>query len=57
MKHPFDKRVESKAVQLMYEIEKQGVEVKRGYFELWTIEDCEYTDRASVDGERKRTYP
>ena len=57
MKHPFDKRVESKAVQLMYEIEKQGFEVKRGYFKLWTIEDCEYTDRASVDGERKRTYP
>lgn len=37
------RRVESKAVQLMHELEKQGFEVRRGYFKLWTIEDCEYT--------------
>lgn len=38
------RRVESKAVQLMHELEKQGFEVSRGYFKLWTIEECEYTD-------------
>lgn len=37
------RRVESKAVQLTHELEKQGFEVIRGYFKLWTIEDCEYT--------------
>jgi hypothetical protein len=37
------RRVESKAVQLMHELEKQGFEVSRGYFKLWTIEECEYT--------------
>jgi len=36
-------RVESKAVQLMHELEKQGFEVSRGYFKLWTIKECEYT--------------
>lgn len=36
-------RVESEAVQLIHELEKQGFEVIRGYFKLWTIEDCEYT--------------
>ncbi len=37
------RRVESKAVQLTHELEKQGFEVRRGYFKLWTIEECEYT--------------
>lgn len=31
------RRVESKAVQLMHELEKQGFEVSRGYFKLWTV--------------------
>jgi hypothetical protein len=38
-----DQRVESKAVLLIQELQKQGFEVKRGYFKLWTIEDCDYT--------------
>lgn len=37
------RRVESKAVQLTKELEKQGFQVSRGYFKLWTIENCDYT--------------
>lgn len=38
-----DHRVESKAAQLTNELEKQGFEVMRGYFKLWTIKECDYT--------------
>jgi len=38
-----DHKVESKTVQLMHELQKQGFEVSRGYFKLWTIDDCDYT--------------
>ena len=40
-----DHKVEGKAVQLMHELEKQGFEVSRGYFKLWTIDECEYTSQ------------
>ncbi len=36
-------QVESKARRLMHDLKKQGFEVSRGYFKLWTQEDCPYT--------------
>jgi len=36
-------QVESKARRLMHDLMKQGFEVSRGYFKLWSIEDCQYT--------------
>ena len=36
-------RVESQARRLMHDLKKQGFEVSRGYFKLWTIDDCAYT--------------
>lgn len=36
-------QVESKALRLTHELGSQGLEVSRGYFKLWTIDDCEYT--------------
>lgn len=36
-------QVENKARQLMHDLEKQGFEVSRGYFKLWTKDDCDYT--------------
>jgi hypothetical protein len=36
-------RVESKARRLMHDLRKQGFEVSRGYFKLYTSEDCPYT--------------
>jgi len=36
-------QVESKARRLMHDLKKQGFEVSRGYFKLWTIEQCDYT--------------
>jgi len=36
-------QVESKALRLMHDLKKQGFEVNRGYFKLWSIEDCQYT--------------
>lgn len=36
-------RVESKARRLMHDLKKQGFEVSRGYFKLWTADNCEYT--------------
>jgi hypothetical protein len=35
--------VESKAQSLMDDLKQQGFEVSRGYFKLWTIDDCDYT--------------
>ena len=35
--------VESKARRLMHDLRKQGFEVSRGYFKLWTTDDCAYT--------------
>jgi len=34
-------RVESKALQFMHELDKQGYEVLRGYFKLYTAADCD----------------
>jgi hypothetical protein len=36
-------QVESKARHLMQDLKKQGFEVTRGYFKLYTIDDCQYT--------------
>jgi hypothetical protein len=36
-------QVESKARKLMHDLKKKGFEVSRGYFKLWTIEQCDYT--------------
>jgi hypothetical protein len=36
-------QVESKARKLMHDLKKEGFEVKRGYFKLWTIDQCDYT--------------
>jgi hypothetical protein len=36
-------RVERKARRLMHDLKKRGFEVSRGYFKLWTIDDCDYT--------------
>lgn len=36
-------QVESKARRLMHDLKKEGFEVSRGYFKLWTVEDCQYT--------------
>jgi hypothetical protein len=36
-------QIESKAVRLAHELQKQGFEVNRGYVKLWKIEDCQYT--------------
>ncbi len=35
--------VESKARRLIHELEKDGYEVSRGYFDLYTLEDCPYS--------------
>ena len=35
--------VESKALLLIQTLEEKGFEVSRGYFKLWTIDDCDYT--------------
>ncbi len=36
-------QVESKARRLMHDLKKEGFEVGRGYFKLWTVNDCDYT--------------
>lgn len=36
-------QVESKARRLRHDLKKQGFEVSRGYFKLWTQESCPYT--------------
>lgn len=36
-------QVESRARHLMKDLKKQGFEVTRGYFKLYTIDDCDYT--------------
>lgn len=36
-------QVESKARRLMNDLKKQGFEVTRGYFKVWSIDQCEYT--------------
>lgn len=36
-------RVESTAQRLTHALQKQGFEVKRGYFKLWESTDCDYT--------------
>lgn len=36
-------QVESKARRLMHDLRKEGFEVARGYFKIWSIEECEYT--------------
>lgn len=35
--------IESKADRLMHDLSKKGFEVSRGYFKLWTVDDCDYT--------------
>lgn len=35
--------VESKARRLTHDLRQQGFEVRRGYFKLWTIDDCAYS--------------
>jgi hypothetical protein len=35
--------VESKARRLMHELEKDGYQVSRGYFRLYTLDDCAYS--------------
>jgi hypothetical protein len=35
--------VESKARRLMHELKKDGYEVSRGYFRLYTLDDCPYS--------------
>jgi len=35
--------VESKARRLVHELEKDGYEVSRGYFRLYTLDDCPYS--------------
>ncbi len=37
------KQVENKAQILMHDLEKQGFEVTRGIFKLYTADDCDYT--------------
>ncbi|MFZ2446908.1 MAG: hypothetical protein WAW37_11175 [Syntrophobacteraceae bacterium] len=36
-------QVESKARRLIHDLEKKGFEVSRGYFKLYTVNDCAYT--------------
>jgi len=36
-------QVESKARRLTHDLKKEGFEVIRGYFKLWTKDDCQYT--------------
>lgn len=36
-------QVESKARRLMHDLKKEGFEISRGYFKLWTQENCPYT--------------
>lgn len=35
--------VESQARRLTHDLKKQGFDVSRGYFKLWTVDDCDYT--------------
>lgn len=35
--------IESQAGDLMHDFRKKGFEVSRGYFKLWTVNDCDYT--------------
>jgi len=37
--------IEKKANRLMHDLTKKGFEVSRGYFKLWTVDDCEYTEK------------
>lgn len=36
-------QVETTALRLMHDLKKQGFEVSRGYFKLYTAKDCDYT--------------